>query len=110
MKSKYQLYREIAQYENLMENLSNVSYDLSSASSSSSTVASTLKNHYKINDDSNKAVDRTNKLSVNISNKVDLINNTYIPAIKEAIEKAKEELARIEKEEEEARNASNRKW
>ena len=54
MASKYQLLREISQLETLKEDLRDVVDNLTSASQDISKIHTTLVNHYKINEETNK--------------------------------------------------------
>lgn len=106
MASKWELQRDNSMLDNLKSELTSVSTYLKSASVDVNKLAINLDSNYKVNDDSSKAVTRTNTLKTNIENESTYISNTVIPAIDEQIRRNNEEIRRIEEEEERARQAA----
>lgn len=102
MASKYQLQRELSQYESLKDQLSRFSSKLDDASIDTEEMHKNLKNHYHIDDDTNKGVERTKKLKTKIDEMSNYVMGTVYPAIDDRMREIREEIERIEQEEREA--------
>lgn len=99
MANKYQLYRDLSQYETLKSDLNKVASYLSEATVSANNIGTILTDNYSINDSGNKAIPRSKKLATNIGKESDYITGTIIPAIDSKMEAIREEIRQEEERE-----------
>lgn len=110
MASKAQLESDLRTYDRLKETLHTCYSYLTGASSNINLIKPTLDNHYSINDNSGNITTKSTQLCNSIIETSNCIKNNVIPAINQAQDNIRREMARIEEEErraeEEAREAA----